>query len=340
MRQLSEEHDKKLTAVEKNFTDKLTSVNEENASLNKQILILTTQLSDLESQHKQQLSDLNEKYGTRLSEVEKRHEHQLVDVKNESEDKLVELQRQHELALAELEQLQTSKSQIEMLTSEKGELQQLYQQSAAELKTAKSRIEMLMIEKSELQQSAATLHDCESRLAMLMTDKTQLETQLENLKKLHDQSCASMKTETESQLNSLLSDKEKLQERLKVIEKCVENAQVENKELCDRNRQVVEELESKLNDASRKLEIADSQAKELSRAQESLEREHAIVVATLQQKLTAKSRVTHCQSIEVSSLMHYINLHTIIIFFISFFYFIVSHSLTFYINCSEISNYL
>ena len=237
--------------MEKYYLEKQSSVEQENNSLIETVQTLKRQISDMGSQHELVLSDLEKEHTSKLSELESHYVMQLDDKELQYKQNLLEVQKQHNTSVADL--------------------QELYKRTVAELDRAKT--------------------DCDTVQQSLRSENANLQIELENLLKKHSELQSSLKVESELQLSNLLAEKTRLEGYVNELVKCSEKSEIEKRDMFNNNKQLVEELEQRVSDLTRKLSDADEKANVLvAQMQESLERKHAIVVATLQEKLPFKNK--------------------------------------------------
>jgi DNA repair exonuclease SbcCD ATPase subunit len=265
-----------------------------------QILAEQSQRELIDQEISIKVSQLNDEYNMKMAAAEKNFLEKLSSAKEENSSlnermqslhkQLSDLQSQHVVELSDREQQLT-------------DLKKHFEQKLTDLKQQHEVVVSDMLESSR--RTAAELDKVKSesysRLQTLKGENVELQLQVENLSKLHEHVSKTLKTESESQLNSLLNEKIRLEERLAACEKLLEQAETDKNEVAQSHRLVLQDLENKVNDLNNKLlEAHKHQELAVSQVQESLEREHATVIAELQEKLTARSQSSERHADDVS----------------------------------------
>jgi len=153
----------------------------------------------------------------------------------------------------------------------------------AELKTVRDQ---LTAEVGRLQQETS------KQLDQLQARNAALEDELNMPRQSHAASDEVTRNEHKAELARLAAEKSHVEKQLKASEDQRRKLETEKSSLTKAGEELRESLERKVGRLEVQLEEADARCRELvSREHDSLQREHALVVAALQEKLIEKSHV-------------------------------------------------
>jgi len=209
---------------------------------------------------------------------------QLKLTEQQHQEALDDWSRQHDEQLTALKkQLEHERRVTEVETQREVEI--------AELKKVRDQHTM---EVSRVQQETS------KQLDQLKARNTALETELNTLRKIHS---ADTRNEHNAELARLETEKSHVEKQLKASEDERRKLEMEKSSLMKDSKEVAESLERKVGLLETQLEEAGKRCRELvSREHDSLQREHALVVAALQEKLTEKNHVKLISSGQVQLL--------------------------------------
>ena len=208
------------------------------------------QLAVTEQRHQQVLTDL-----------EKQHDEQLAGLKKHYEQQLADLEVQHEHRVAEVE------------TRCEGEVTKL-----------KKVHDQLTVEIGQLQQETST------QLDQLKAENEALEMELNICRKNTNTAGSDIEKEDKPELTRLNAEKSHIEKQLKALEDQLRKLEMEKSTMIRTHKELRESLEQEVAGLQTKLEEADRKCDELVRRErDSMQREHALVVAALQEKLVEKN---------------------------------------------------
>jgi len=204
-----------------------------------------------------QLALTDEQHQQTLADVERRHEEQLSGLKQHHDQQLADLEVQHKHVIAEMEmqheaEIAEMKKVHNQLTMEIGKLQQ-----EASL---------------QLQQLTASNAALECRTSPVTSDS--------DIQKNHT-----------AELMKLEAEKSQIEKQLKASQDELQKLKIEKSSWVKTNKELRDDLEERVAGLQAKLEEADEKCEELvTREHDSMQREHALVVASLQEQLADKNK--------------------------------------------------